>query len=281
MIKFTQHLLLLATTISYLQVYAQKTTGKLSLSEGQQLKLEQAVKISSTLNLMGQEVNMTADANMEYNIAVQKKMPAAFLLNSTLKKMKSAVTAMGETQHYDSDKPEDNNTETGKIVQGMINKPAELEIGADGAVLNSKPAADYNTNSMNMVQGLLSGNDNYAGASEAFLVIPAGIKKGDSWQDSSQTDGMKLLRNFTLTAINGNRATVTVSGTQYSNKTVEQMGMEIAITVEAVLNGEAVVNINNGIIEQKTITAKGTGNAEMMGQSIPMTTLVTSSSIVK
>ena len=57
--------------------------------------------------------------------------------------------------------------------------------------------------------------------------------------------------------------------------------MEVNVTMDAKLSGEAVVDITTGIIKQKTFTMEGTGNADAMGQAIPMTTKVTTVTTVK
>ena len=57
--------------------------------------------------------------------------------------------------------------------------------------------------------------------------------------------------------------------------------MEVNVSMDAKLSGESVVDISTGIVKQKTLNMDGTGTAEMMGQSIPMTTKVTSTTTVK
>jgi hypothetical protein len=275
-------LLTVVTTIFFVQAHAQKPSGKLVLSEGQQLQMAQQVKISSSLNLMGQDMEMLANASLLHQVQVKNKKPNSYVLNSTITKMKSTISAMGQEQQFDSEKEADYNTETGRMMKDVLNKPSEMEIGTDATVISNSSTTSEGSNQADMLQGLLGGGaENSAGAAEAFLVIPAGSKKGSTWADSIISEGVKLYRNYTLKEIKGNTATVQLNGTQQTNKTVEQMGMDVNVKVDAILSGEALVNINTGIVQQRTLTAEGKGNAEMMGQSIPMTTKVTSTTIVK
>ncbi|MFT3678777.1 MAG: DUF6263 family protein [Ferruginibacter sp.] len=268
-----------------LSVIAQKPSGKLTLAKGQQIQLENNLKTITTMDMMGTPMEMTADASMLHSIEVKDKKQSSFILSSTMTKLKSNISAMGQAQSFDSDKPEDLSNETGKMMKGVLNVPKEVELNSDGKIINSQQDSSSLTagaGMMQALQGMMGGamNDG-SGAAEAFLVIPAGKKQGDNWSDSLVSDEMKIYRNYTLKEINGNKATVTIDGKQLTNKKVEQMGMEVNVTLDAKLTGETVVNVSSGIIEQKTFSMEGTGAAEMMGQSIPMTTKFTSAVTVK
>ena len=281
----TSLLFLSVVCLTVLQAGAQKTTGKLSLEKSQKLQLENILKTVTGMEMMGQSMEMTADVNMLHDIEVKGKNDTSFFVNSTLTKMKSNASVMGQTMSFDSEKKEDLESESGKAMKGLLNVTQEMELDKNAKVLNIKKDTATQAAAggmMDMMKNMLGGmSDMGNGASDAFQVLPAGKKAGDTWSDSLINDGIKIYRNFTLMEINGNDATVSFSGNQLTNKKVEQQGMEVNVSMDAKLSGESVVDISTGIVKQKTLNMDGTGTAEMMGQNIPMTTKVTSTTTVK
>ena len=65
------------------------------------------------------------------------------------------------------------------------------------------------------------------------------------------------------------------------SKKMEQQGMEINVKMEANLSGEGIVDVNTGLLQQRTTVMDGTGSAEVMGQSIPMTSKITTITSIK
>ena len=57
--------------------------------------------------------------------------------------------------------------------------------------------------------------------------------------------------------------------------------MEINIKMEAKISGEGIVDMNTGLLLQKTTLIDGNGSAEVMGQSIPMSSKVTTVTTIK
>ena len=72
-----------------------------------------------------------------------------------------------------------------------------------------------------------------------------------------------------------------LKGKQIINKKIEQQGMEINVKMEATISGEGIVDLNTGLLEQKTTLTDGNGSAEVMGQSIPMSSKTTTITTVK
>lgn len=283
--KYTKQFLFGAAAIFLFTLYttAQKPSGKLTLAKGQQLQVESTVKTVVSMDMMGQPMEMTADADMVRSIDVKEKKETGFLISSTLTKIKSSVNAIGMSEKFDSETNEGAETNTGKMMKDALNVPKEVELDNEAKLLTAKPGNDASNNNggmMDMMQGIISGADG-AGTADAFLIIPAGKKPGGNWSDSVVMEGIKIYHSYTLKEVNGDKATVTVDGNQITNKTADQMGMEVTVTADSKISGEIVVDITTGVIEQKTLSMDGKGTAEMMGQTIPMTTKLTSSAIVK
>ena len=273
--------LLLIFSLPVLQVNAQQTSGYLSLEKAQKFQLQNDVKSVTSIEMMGQSMEMTADANMVHDLEVKSKNDSSFFVNSTLTKMKSNASVMGQTMSFDSEKKEDLESANGKAFKHLLNVTKEVHLDKYAKLLNTKndaeDSAGDNADMMGLMKNMLDGmSDLSNGTNDAFMVLPAGKKKGDSWSDSLIADGLKIYRNFTLIDITGTEARINITGNQVTNKKIEQQGMELNVNVDSKLSGESVVDINTGIVKNKTLVLDGTGTTEMMGQSIPMITKVTS-----
>lgn len=284
--KFTKTLFLLLGTslIINASASAQSSSGKLTLASGQKFQIDNNIQSVINQEMMGQSIEIKIDANLVHQVEVKDKKDNSFLLTSTLTRLSTKGEAMGQALNFDSDKKEDMETETGKAVKDQLNVTKEVEINENAKVINgvkieNKPSAGGQL--MDMVNNMTGGgSDESHGANAAFEILPAGKKAGDSWSDSTITDEVKTYRNYTIKEVKGNDATIILTGTQTTRKKVEQQGMEIDVKMEGKLSGEGVVDIATGIIRERTTIIDGTGSAEMMGQSIPVTTKVTTKTSV-
>ena len=277
-------LFFLACCIGTLPVSAQTSSGKLSLNKGLKLQVDNSVKLVSTMELMGQSMEITSDAVMLKQVEVKEKKDTSYIISSIITKITTNGNAMGQSFSFDSEKKEDYDTEIGKAMKGQVNVPQEIELNHQGMVTTVKKdtaSTDSDNPMMDMMKSMGGGAYDENSGADAFQVLPAGKKNGDTWMDSVITEGIKTYRTYTIKEINGNDATVTLSGTQQTSKKVENQGMEVNVTMEAKLSGEAVVDMSTGIVKQKTFIMEGSGSADAMGQAIPMTTKVTTVTTVK
>lgn len=265
--------------------FAQTTNGKLSLKKGQKLQVENNIQSVINQEMAGQAVEITIDANLMHQLEVKDKKDKSYLVASTLKKLTTNGSAMGQNMSFDSDKKEDLESETGKAMKDQLNVTKEVELNESAQVINavkSDKAPSAGGQLMDMVNNVTgAANDESNGANAAFEVMPLGKKVGDSWSDSTITDEIKTYRNYTLKEVNGNTARLILTGKQITSKKVEQQGMEINVNMEGKLSGEGLVDMTTGILQEKTMVLDGTGSAEVMGQSIPVTTKVTTKTTVK
>lgn len=273
---------LLSTTLSQ----AQNNGAKLILTKGQKLQIDNTVKSLTNMDLMGQSMEMTSDATMTHQVEVKDKRETIYTVASTITKITSSGNAMGQAYTFDSDKKEDLESEIGKVMKGQLNVTHEADFNTAGTFISEKKAVSTeapNSNPMmDMMKNLTGGgNNDGGGAGEIFQVLPMGKKLGDSWTDSSIAEGSKTYKTYTLKEIKGNDAILTLSGTQSTNKKIEQQGMEVNVTMESKLSGESTVDLTTGIVKQKSMVVDGAGNADAMGQAIPITTKITSNTIVK
>jgi hypothetical protein len=265
---------------------SQGQANKLVLTKGQKLELSNEVKSKISMEMMGQSMEIISNVNMLQAIEVNEKSDSGYAVSATLKKMKMEGSAMGQNMNYDSEKKEDQDTEIGKNFKNKINAVTESQVNENGKTTSVKKAATEaegaeGGNPMAMMQNMGGGNNEEAGAGAAFMVLPAGKKVSDSWSDSSNADGVKVNRTYTVKDVKGNETTVTLKGTQSISKKIENQGMEVNVLMDTKLSGEITVDTTTGLVKQKTITVEGTGTSEVMGQSIPITTVSTTTTIVK
>lgn len=278
--------MLVAAVTATITSKAQITNTKLNLSKGQKLQVDNTIKSVSNMELMGQSMEMTSDATMVNQVEVIDKKAAAYTLTSTITKIVSSGNAMGQAYSFDSDKKEDLETEIGKLMKGQLNVKHQSEYSNTGQVISvNKDSVTLETANanpmMDMMKNLTGAGDQGGSAGEIFQVFPTGKKAGDSWSDSTIIDGSKTYKTYTVKEIKGKEALLTLTGTQSTNKKVEQQGMEVNVSMESKLSGEATIDLTTGIVKQKTIVMDGTGSADAMGQAIPITTKITSTTTVK
>ena len=90
-------------------------------------------------------------------------------------------------------------------------------------------------------------------------------KSWDTWQDSTSTDGVTRVTNYTVKEINGNTATVSISGTETRDTKMEMKGMEIGTKTNGKFSGEETVDITTGVILQNNTTMDASGNISCNG----------------
>lgn len=259
------------------------TTGgfrKISLQPGTRFKVEHAMNSSSSMEMMGQAMDIKADMSLYSSVQVAAKNADAYKLVTTITRMVTSADMMGQSMNYDSDKPGDNDSDLGKMLKDKINQPAEADLREDGRITMAKKdsAASGGLNPLTSMMG--GAEDETNGLGDVFLLIPVDAKSGDSWSDSLISSGAKTYRTYTVKSLNGEDAVITISGTQVINRTVENQGMEVTVDLNNKLSGEATVHTATGLIRQRNLTVEGSGNTGVMGQSIPMTTKVTTQSTV-
>jgi len=284
---FTRSVSLLFAVFSLITITtsAQTATGKLSLAKGQKILIDNDIKTVSNQEMMGQSMEITSDAKMQYEVEVKEKKPNSYLISTTLTKVLSSGSAMGQEMKFDSDKKEDLDSETGKAFKDQLNVSMEAEYNENAQVINAvkKEATTTSDNQMMDMMKKFAGASgaDLDGASAAFTIIPAGKKPGDTWSDSLITDAVKTYTTYTFKALDGKNATITSSGKQVTKMKVEQQGMEINVSMDGTLSSEGIIDISTGLIKQKTSTLNGVSTTEIMGQTIPGTTKVTTVTTVK
>ena len=248
---------------------------------GQKFQTSNIVKTTSKMEMMGQEMETKADVAITRLFEIKKQNGNLYNVAATITKMATTAEMMGQSMSYDSDKKEDAGTEIGKLLKDKINVPADMEMNDEGKITplkkEKKDSADAGGIAA-MMESMGAGADETALTDDMFINIPKNLKAGDTWSDSIIAEGTKTYRDYTVKSLEGSDAVVTIAGKQTLDKKMETNGMEMTMLMESKLTGEMTADTSTGVIKQRLLVSEGSGNLEMMGQQVPMTTKVETTS---
>jgi hypothetical protein len=253
--------------------------GSLNLAKGQKYQIENKIESNTTTEVQGQTIDRKVNVSSVYSIEVKDKDDQGFNLSNTITGFKFNMSAMGQELNFDSDNKDDLSGEMGTALKDYINLPKEVKIDRAGNVLPGK-SSDSSGGTNSIVKQLNFESSGY-GADLAFQNLPANIKVGSTWQDSSSANGIKKNTTYLVKEINANIATISLSGTISTTMTMEQQGMEISSKTSGKFTGEETVDIQSGVIQTNTYTGDQTGTLEAMGQEMATSTKATSTTTVK
>ena len=275
MILKTINLFATAAILTCSVLFAQ-TNNKLDLKKGQKYLVENNSSTYSTTEVQGQPMEVTIKATTTYQIEVTDNKDNLYNLTNTIKNVKMELTQMGQQVNFDSDKKEDLDGPMGSAFKTYLGVPQKVTINNQGDLMteaskktdkSATPLGDFESTGF--------------GASMAFQALPKELKVGQTWKGSKTADGTITNTNYTVKAINGDFATLTISGDMDINKKMEQMGMEMTAKSKGKFTGEEVVNIKTSIIQSQSMVINSDGNIEVMGQELPTSAKVTSTTSVK
>ncbi len=258
--------------------------NKLSLKAGQKFQTDNTVKTVTNMEMMGQQMEIKADVTVSRQLDIKNKKDNMYNVASTITKMATTADMMGQSMSYDSEKKEDTASEMGKALKDKINVPMDLEMNDEGKITPLKKEEKKTDDAGGiaaMMNSMGAGADETVLTDDVFHVVPGKIKTGDTWSDSIIAEGIKTYRDYSVKSVQGNEVTITISGKQLMDKKMENQGMEMTLVMESKLTGEMLVDSKSGVVKQRTLTSDGTGNMEMMGQQVPMTTKVETTSATK
>jgi len=257
----------------------------IKLNKGQKITIRSSVTQEINMGMGGDIKNSdTSTSVVEIKEADNNNYNAVY----TLTKMKMSMDGMGQQESYDSEKPGDGATELGKAIGEKVGKEVKVKIDKNSGKTTSetpespekKEEEDQNNPFGNMTAMIAAAETESAITESAFFLIPAGKKAGDSWSDSVNVkDAMKGIKTYTLKSINDNIATIGVFSKLDGKQNVELQGMQIDINLSAKTEGELLVDTKTFLVKKSSRVADVTGNMDMMGQSMPISSKVTETTL--
>lgn len=252
-----------------------QNSSLLKLIKGQQYLVENKIVTANTVQMQGQSMDNNTDMFSTYKIEITGQDGNKYNLTNTITNIKMNVSMMGQEMSFDSDKEEDMNGQMGSAFKGMINQPKQVQLDKSGKVLTSE------NDSLSGMMKELSFDAAGFGSQLAFQPLPANLKKGTTWTDTKDDEGNSRTTTYAVKEINGNMATITFSGKLSTENTIEQAGMELKQKTSGSYSGDEIVDIQTGIIQTNSTTTNAAGSVTAMGQDLPITTKVTSTTTVK
>ena len=251
---------------------------KINLAKGKQITITATANQEMKMSSMGMEMknNNSSTAILEVKDLDNKNY------NTTYKLTKISITmdAMGQQNSYDSEKPADKDSEIGKSLEGKKGSEVKVLIDKNSgkSTLQKIENEKKDEEEDNPLKGLMESfgaADEGATVETAFFILPAGKKVGDVWKDSVISKQMKEVKTYTLKSIKGTEAVISLFSNMEGTSTVDAQGMQMEITLSAKTEGEMIVDVKNSLVKKRTSVSDITGNIDMMGQSMPMTSKVT------
>ena len=278
--------LLFAITIT-LGVAAQKNVkGKVSFPKGQKLEMTAQTKAVITQEVAGQSMDMNVNSTITRSFDIEDVTNGTAKIEHKVKRLQFSFDVMGQSQSFDSDKPEDLKTEIGKSLEKSVKNKYTVSVNENGTIVNVK-ADDDNPNK----DEVSSDNDmmgNIMGQFAEGLEVPktgdvislkvvdvAQLTKGQSWTDSL-SGGESGTVKYTVTNITPSEIIIDyVSDGTTRRKQEVGGGMEVDVSMTNKTSGVITLDKKSGLLKQRTLISEGSGNMEAMGQKIPMKSKIT------
>jgi hypothetical protein len=242
------------------------------------LKKGQAISAVSTMNSdadMGMGT-MKNNMQMKYGFMVIDETEKTYILSSNMKSIKMDMDGMGQQMSFDSDKPEDKSS---PMAEGLGDKLSSIDTFSvdknTGDIIRISKKKDAAGGGM----GMMSGGGENEPINDGFFVVPMSKKIGDTWQDSSATEGLTTKKTYTLVSREQNIATIKYIGVNFGTINSEVQGTPMTAVVDSKLSGELKVNMETGIIVSTTADVDNNTAMEVMGQNMNISTKVKTNTI--
>ena len=262
----------LAVIILIASVNAQ--AQKIALKKGQQITI--ITKLDQDVDMTAMGMQMKNNSNTTGIFQHKDSNNENYITSYTLSKVNLKMDMMGQENKYDSEKPEDKDSEMGKAISEKIGKEVTVLVNKNTgkASLDIKTSSPEKQPEANPMAGLMDAFGSVteeANVETVFFILPAGKKTGDSWTDSStSTKTMKDVRTYTIKSVEKGVADVTLLSLMSGTTNTEMQGMQMEISLSVKTEGQIVVDTVTSLVKKRSNTANLTGNIEMMGQSIPI-----------
>jgi len=232
--------------------------------KGKKFTILNVSNTESELGGMGNmKTNNTSKSTLTFADELNDKYSVSYIMNT----MKLETEGMGQSSSFDSENPNDKNSQIGETISGMLNVDELYYV--DKKTLESTKQNPNEENKSGMMGGLgvLSNNSNIV--EQIFLKIPANTAKGSVWNDEKTEKGLTTKKTYKVISIENQIATLEITGT--INGTTEREingGNTINMTIDEKIKGKITVNINTGLISNIELENEGTSEMDMMGQQM-------------
>lgn len=274
-------LLFIPLSLSVVFVSAQSLNRKAVFTKGQQLERVAALKMVFGMEMMGQTIDMNNTNTITSLVEIKDATNKDYKLVSTIKRVVTNMSGMGQEMSYDSDKKEETPNQMGQKMKEMVGKTSNLTIDTKGIITASDDttgnAVSEAAGGFMGMTGNLANAANKPGSSYDLIAnLPdKALKTGDTWMDSTTSKEGKVVTSYKVLEIKGDEALIGMDGTITQTGEVENNGMTINLNVRGTSKGQYAMEVATGIVKKRSATVDATGTMEMAGQSVPFTMKMT------
>lgn len=260
--------------------FAQKVNNELKFQKGQKLDVTVETNKTSSIELMGQTMETKVTSFIHEVLDVEDVNSTGATIEHKIKQVKFDLTNPMQSQSFDSEKDADRNGEIGKMLEKSIKNKYTMTIDPTGMITSVK-ADDDNPNDssdqMGGMAGLISAQLGLnigvpsAGEASSFKILPnREIGVGDSWTDSSSSEGQVKKTSYTVKNISDNEVILDFTEQLDINTTQQIMGMDATIKTNDQTSGTMILDRASGLLKQKKAVMEEEGTMEAQGQSVPV-----------
>ena len=197
-------------------------------------------------------------------------------LSSTVKKAKMKGDMMGQPMVFDSDVP-DTSSDLYKAMIKEIDVPKNYTLNkATGISTPEQPAKDpvdmeVDEDDPSEMLGSLADQGDANLVEQLVFFVPANVKAGQSWIDSTSAKGLTNTVKFLVESVSGNIVTLNTTGTIKGSSRMNMQGTDLDMTMNSTTAGKMEIDVSTNLVKKKKITVTMNGSIDMMGQSMNFT----------
>ena len=259
-------------------LYAQEIPGKVVLQKGDIIKVTTDMTSSNTQSMMGGDpMEMKTNTNSYTELEVKEVLTDGYKMSQTMKKMKMDFDGFGQKTTYDSESKEKQDNPFVKQLAEKINIPEDIKLGFDGKLIEEEANEDKKAGSKDGKRGggrggmRMMGMGTNSSAESAFLVVPKDAVTKGGWEESTEKNGLKTRRKYTMGAVMGTMATVTVQSQTKGDLDMNRGGMPMTTKVNTLTEEMIIVNMSTGKVQMHTVNMTNNSKTIMNDKESPST----------
>lgn len=262
-------------------VFAQKVSVPVKFEKGKGIDVTEV--LAGTQTSIGES---TINATVVRHYDVQSSADGKIVLEYSVKSMKFEAASMMGSFEFDSEKESDRKGDIGTALASTLNNKYILTLDANGRVTENKPSPSNPAGKENidpmMGNMLKQFSQNIlppaAGSFLELCLIPNNaIAKGDNWSDSTSV-GKTV---YTVSDITASEVILSFQQAVSRTDKSEMMGNEITVVSNGTSTGTIKVDRASGLLKEKTAASKTEGTMSAMGQTMPTSSDVQQTIMVK
>ena len=260
-----KRILLAASLIASLTGFSQTISNKLSFKKGQKLEVVTETKKTSTMEMMGQSMETKVTSTVTESFDIENTDAGTTNIEYKVKRFVAEIDGMQGQQNFDSEKEGDRKGELGKLLEKSLKNKYTMTVDAYGKITTVK-ADDNNPNSkadaqqeamIAMITEMVGFNTAVPkeGAASMFKFLPAKeITKGETWADSSVSDGQKKKTFYTVRSITDMDVVLDFTEEIEIDANRQMMGIDTKVKTITKSSGLIMLDRNTGLLKQKNYT---------------------------